>query len=251
MPERYSGMGYWEMITRQMSIVSKSQQNKFKESKIAVIGCGGIGGSAIEMLARMGIGELIIVDKDQFDLSNLNRQVMSSLNCLSKDKVKVTKERIRSINPYLKITSFNEELTEDNVETIIGDSDIVIDALDNLITRIIISRYSEKKNIPFIHGAIHKTLGELTVFNRETKTNYEEMFNLPSLNKPLNNETKDKLNSLTKNVPPVIGPVPNIIGSLEAMEAYKIITKIGKVVLAPKLLTFDLLNYESFNIEEL
>ena len=239
------------MITRQMSIVTKSEQNRFKESKIAVIGCGGIGGSAIEMLARMGVGELIIVDKDHFDLSNLNRQVMSSLACLSKDKVEVTKERIRLINPFVKVTSFNEELTENNVEKIIGNSDIIIDALDNLITRIIISRYAKEKNIPFIHGAIYKTQGELTVFNEDTKTNYEEMFNLPSLNKPLNKETIEKVNSLVKNVPPVIGPVPNVIGSLEAMEAYKIITKIGDVTLAPKLLTFDLLNYSSFNIEEL
>ena len=65
---------YWEMLTRQLPLVSTEEQEKFKNSKITVIGCGGIGGQCIEMLARMGIGELILVDEDKFDLTNLNRQ---------------------------------------------------------------------------------------------------------------------------------------------------------------------------------
>ena len=73
MPTRYIGDGYWEIISRQMSIVTRSQQERFKESKIAVIGCGGIGGETIEMLARMGVGQLNLVDEDAFDLSNLNK----------------------------------------------------------------------------------------------------------------------------------------------------------------------------------
>ena len=71
MPERFIEMGYWEIISRQMSIVTKSQQERFKDSKITVIGCGGIGGSAIEMVTRMGIGKLTVLDKDYFDFSNL------------------------------------------------------------------------------------------------------------------------------------------------------------------------------------
>ena len=69
MPTRYIGDGYWEIASRQMSIVTRSEQERFKDAKITVIGCGGIGGETIEMLARMGIGELILVDKDAFDLS--------------------------------------------------------------------------------------------------------------------------------------------------------------------------------------
>ena len=79
MPTRYIGDGYWELISRQMSIVTRSQQERFKEAKIAVIGCGGIGGQTIEMLARMGVGQLNLVDEDAFDLSNLNRQTIKSL----------------------------------------------------------------------------------------------------------------------------------------------------------------------------
>ena len=82
MPERFKEMGYWELETRQMSIVTKSEQTRFKDAKIAVMGCGGIGGEVIEMLARMGVGELNVVDNDYFDLSNINRQVLSSFENL-------------------------------------------------------------------------------------------------------------------------------------------------------------------------
>lgn len=250
MPERYKGMGYWEIATRQMSIVTKSQQTRFKDAKIAVIGCGGIGGAAIEMLARMGIGELTIIDEDQFDFSNLNRQLMSNTNVLGLSKSEVTKEKIRLTNPYTKVTAFNDRLTEKNIDKIVNGCNIIIDALDNIETRIILSRYSQKNNIPLIHGAIHGTMGQLTVFTKETKS-YEEMFSLPSKGKELNEDTKKELNNLTKGVPPVIGPVPNIIGCLEAFEAFKYITNIGEVIYAPKILNFDLLNLNSFKIIEL
>ena len=79
MPTRYIGDGYWEIASRQMRIVTRSKQQKFKDSKITIIGCGGIGGQTIEMLARMGVGELILVDEDAFDMSNLNRQNFATL----------------------------------------------------------------------------------------------------------------------------------------------------------------------------
>lgn len=86
------------MVDRQLSIVSKEDQLKFKESKIAVVGCGGIGGAAIEMLSRMGVGQLILIDEDEFDVSNLNRQVLSSVNDLKQPKALVAKKRVETIN---------------------------------------------------------------------------------------------------------------------------------------------------------
>lgn len=251
MPTRYIGDGYWEIISRQMSIVTQSEQKRFKESKITVIGCGGIGGETIEMLARMGIGKINLVDKDHFDISNLNRQTLSNLKEIGLSKSKVAKEKIRLINPYTKVKYFNEELNEKNISQIIENSDIVIDALDNILTRIKVSRYCTKNKIPFIHGAIHGTEGQLTVFTPENNIDYETMFSLPSKNQPLNENIINKINNLTNGVPPVIGPTPNIIGCLEAIEAFKIITGIGDIIKAPQLLTFDLLNLNSFNIQKL
>ena len=250
MPERFIGMGYWEIITRQMSIVTKSQQTRFKESKVGVIGCGGIGGSAIEMLARMGVGKLTIIDKDSFDMSNLNRQVMSSIDSLGKSKSEVTKENIRLINPYVKVKAINGELNENNIEEVLSGCDVVVDGLDNLFTRVLVSRYARENEIPFVHGAIHETMGQLTVFNEKTLS-YEELFSLPSEGKELNKNTESELQKLSQNVPPVIGPIANIIGSLESFEAFKLITGIGTPTFAPKVLNIDLLDLSSFSCLEL
>lgn len=251
MPTRFIGEGYWEIVTRQMSIVTKSEQTRFKDAKIAVIGCGGIGGDAISMLARMGVGSLNLVDEDEFDISNLNRQALSNFTTIGISKSEAAKEAVRLINPYTKVTAFDERLSEDNIAKIVDDADIVIDAVDNLITRIIVSRYAKKNNIPFIHGAIHGTMGQMTVFNPENDIDYETMFGLPSKGKKLTEEVIDEVLKLTNGVPPVIGPNPNIIGCLEAMAAYKIITGIGEVIEAPKLFTYDLLDFNSFRVETL
>ena len=251
MPTRYIGDGYWEIASRQMSIVTRSEQERFKDAKITVIGCGGIGGETIEMLARMGAGELVLVDKDAFDLSNLNRQTLASIADLGLDKSAVAAEKVRLINPYVKTTTFNEHIDQTNIDRVIGDSDIVIDALDNVLTRVIVSRKAKEKGIPYIHGAIHGTMGQITVFLPNSEKTYEEMFNLPSLGKELDSETIEALKNVTSGVPPVIGPTPNLIGCLEAFEAYKIITGVGKVTVAPKILTFDLLDLGSFSLDEI
>ena len=251
MPTRYIGDGYWEIASRQMSIVTRSEQQRFKDEKITVIGCGGIGGETIEMLARMGIGELVLVDKDAYDLSNLNRQTLATIADLGLTKSDVAAEKVRLINPYFKVTTFYEHVDQTNIEKVIGDSDIVIDALDNVLTRVIVSRAAKEKGIPYIHGAIHGTLGQITVFLPNSDKTYEEMFNLPSIGKELNDETIGELKKVTSGVPPVIGPTPNLIGCLEAFEAYKAITGVGKVTVAPKILTFDLLDLSSFSLNEL
>jgi molybdopterin/thiamine biosynthesis adenylyltransferase len=250
MPTRYNGMGYWEIISRQMSIVTKSQQNMVKNGKVAVIGCGGIGGSVIEQLARMGVGNINLIDKDKFDLSNFNRQLISGLDTLAKEKSYSAKKRVRNINPYVNVNAFNEELNENNVEKIIEDSDVVVDALDNLVTRVIVSRAAKKLDIPYVHGAIHGTMGQVSVFTPKTKS-YEELFQLPSINKDLDENLKKDIKKLNIEIPPVIGPIPNIVGCLEAFEAFKILTDIGKVTYSPKILKFNILDLSSFNIVDL
>lgn len=239
---------YWQMMTRQITLADKEEQEKFRNAKITVIGCGGIGGQTIEMLARMGVGELVLVDEDSFDWTNLNRQTFATTENIGLSKSEVSRQKVESINPYVKVTSFNEHVDASNIDALIEDCDIVIDALDNILTRVIVSRKARKKRIPFIHGAIHGALGQLTVFLSNTKS-YEEMFNLPSAGKELTEDVIEELNSIASSTPPAIGPTPNLIGCLEAMEAYKIMTGIGKVTVAPNILTFDLLDLNSFGIE--
>lgn len=240
---------YWEIVNRQRGILNKKEQLKLKNSMITVIGCGGIGGAVIEMLARMGAYNLKIVDKDQFDISNINRQLMSSMDKIGQSKTEVTSEVVASINPDIKVETFNTELNKENVLDIISKSNVVVDALDNLKARIIASRCAMDQKIPFVHGAIHGTMGQLTTFTSQTPT-YEETFKLSSHNKSLSEEVMNEVEKLAKAVPPVIGPVPNIVGCLQAFEVVKILTGRGKVIAAPEVLIFDLLKKDQFTTVE-
>ncbi|MBE6496921.1 MAG: HesA/MoeB/ThiF family protein [Methanobrevibacter sp.] len=241
---------YWEILTRQMPLLDKEEQEKFRNAKITVIGCGGIGGQTIEMLARMGIGSLVLVDEDTFDWTNLNRQTLATANDIGFEKSKVAKQKVEQINPYVNVECFTEHVDESNIDKLIQDANIVIDALDNVLTRVIVSRKARENRIPFIHGAIHGTMGQITVFLSNTKS-YEELFNLPSFERELTSDVIDELKGIASTTPPAIGPTPNLIGCLEAIEAFKIITGIGKVTVVPKILTFDLLDFTSFTTEEL
>jgi molybdopterin-synthase adenylyltransferase len=247
MSKKYDEATYWEIINRQKEILNKKEQLKLRDSKITVIGCGGIGGAVIEMLTRMGVNHLKIVDKDKFDVSNINRQLMSGIDRVGQSKTEVTKEIISSINPFIEVETFNTELNEQNVDEIIGKSSIVVDALDNLKARIITSRSSLKHEIPFVHGAIHGTMGQITTFTPETPT-YEEIFKLSSLGQDLSEKVLMDLNKLTRATPPVIGPIPNIVGCLQAFEIFKILTGRENVITAPDVLVFDLMKKNPFSI---
>ena len=238
---------YWEIINRQKEILNKKEQLKLKDSTITVIGCGGIGGAVIEMLTRMGVNHLKIVDKDKFDVSNINRQLMSSMDSVGQYKTEVTKEIINSINPFVEVETFNTELNEINVDEIIGNCSVVVDALDNLKARIITSRSALKHELPFVHGAIHGTMGRITTFTTETPT-YEEIFKLSSHGQDLTEKVLMDLNKLTRTTPPVIGPIPNIVGCLQAFEVVKILTVRKNIITSPEVLVFDLMKKNPFSI---
>ena len=249
MSGNYDETTYWEIIDRQREILNKKEQLKLKNSKITVIGCGGIGGAVIEMLARMGVLHLKIVDKDKFDVSNINRQLMSSMERVGQAKTEVTKEIIETINPFVEVETFNTELNQENVDEIVAGSSVVVDALDNLTARIITSRCALKLQIPFVHGAIHGTMGQITTFTSETPT-YEETFKLSSFGKDLNDEVLSEVEKIARAVPPVMGSVPNIVGCLQAFEVVKILTGRGNIITAPEVLIFDLMKKKPFSVVE-
>lgn len=250
MTRKYQEQEYWQILDRQKEILSREEQLLLKNSQVLVVGCGGIGGSAAEMLARMGVGKIKAVDKDHFELSNLNRQLMSDLSNIGASKAEVTREILQKINPLLEVEAHSKELTADNVSSLLGGCTIVIDALDNLLSRIIVGREALKKDIPFVHGAIHGTQGQITTFTSRT-VSYEEMFKLPSHQKDLTPEVMEALGKLSQEVPPSISSVPNIVGCIQAFEAMKIITARGSPILAPDMLVFDLLKKNPFSLVQL
>lgn len=218
-PVRYS---------RNFPTINLSEQITLLRSKVAVIGCGGLGGNIIELLARLGIGTIIFSDGDLFTESNLNRQLLCTENNLKKEKVKVALKRIHQINSSINAQSFFQFINKDNIAFIIRNADIVVDALDNIPARFILEKACKKLKIPLIHGAVNGLQGQIcTIFPEDVGLN--AIYG-----------GKDKyLNKTPSNQVSVLSATPSLIASLQVNEVLKILLHKGKP-LQNKLLLINL-----------
>ena len=237
---------YNNMISRQKEILDEKQQEILRTTPVAVVGCGGLGGTVIEQLVRAGFENLTIVDKDVFDETNLNRQVRSNIDTIGLSKVQSTQDFLKKINPDVNIDSYDMSLNEDNIPEVLRGNEIVIDAVDNVYTRVMISREARNQNIPFVHAAVEKTAGQLSIF-KPNSISYEELFRLKSLDLSLS-DAEDYLLSISKNKPQVFGFTPSIFASLEVSETIKYLLELDDVVLAPKVLMWDIFDITSFRL---
>lgn len=240
---------YQNMISRQKEIFSEEEQEILRTTPIVIIGCGGLGGTIIEQFVRAGFEELTIVDQDVFDETNLNRQVRSNLNTVGKSKVKITKSAMEQINPNINITDYDLTIDEKNISKILKGNKILVDAVDNVYTRVLISREAKQQGMVFVHSAVEKTMGQLSVFEPKS-VSYEELFRLKSVDKALDDDVKNYLLSISAKKPQVLGVTPSIFGSLQVNETIKYILNKKDVVLAPKVLMWDLFNMSSFRLIE-
>jgi len=237
---------YNNMISRQVEIFTEEDQELLRNTPVVVMGSGGLGGTIIEQLVRTGFENITIIDQDVFDETNLNRQVRSNLDTIGKSKVKTTKEAAEKINPNVNITDYDLTIDSSNISEVLKGNKILIDAVDNVYTRVLISREAKKQGITFVHSAVDKTTGQLSVFEPDSKS-YEELFKLKSFEKDLE-ESKEYLLSLSTKKPQVLGITPAIFGSLEVNETIKYILGKEDVILAPKVLQWDLFDISSFRI---
>ena len=143
-----------ERYSRNIPAVSEEDQNKLKQSSVLVAGCGGLGGFIVEYLARMGIGAITAVDGDVFCESNLNRQLLSRVDNLGKKKALAVADRVREINPDVRVQAVPEFLTEENAVGLMEGTDIVMDALDNVDSRYILEDAAAEAGLTIVHGAI-------------------------------------------------------------------------------------------------
>lgn len=240
---------YQNMISRQKEIFSEEEQEILRTTPIVIIGCGGLGGTIIEQFVRAGFEELTIVDQDVFDETNLNRQVRSNLGTVGKSKVKITKSAMEQINPNINITDYDLIIDEKNISKILKGNKILVDAVDNVYTRVLISREAKQQGMVFVHSAVEKTMGQLSVFEPNS-VSYEELFRLKSVDKALDDDVKNYLLSISAKKPQVLGVTPSIFGSLQVNETIKYILNKKDVVLAPKVLMWDLFNMSSFRLIE-
>ena len=203
---------------RNLGVVSPSEQVKLLQSKVAIIGAGGLGGTVLEFLTRMGIGELIIADKDTIGDSNLNRQILSKETNLGQSKTEVAVKRVKEINSSIDITGHSVFIDSDNVKKIIKGADVVADALDNLPVRFMLQKACRELNIPLVHGAIAGFNGQLTTIFPQDKgleLIYGTDRDLPE------HGSEAELGAPTM--------IPALIASLEAQEVLKILLKRGKL----------------------
>jgi len=203
-------------------------QQKIDESKVLVIGAGGLASPVLLYLAAAGVGEIGIIDDDIVDLSNLQRQIIHSEAEIGKLKVESAKQRIASINSSVKITTWNVRLTPDNAQDICSNWDLIIDGTDNIPTRYLVDDICMIIGIPWVYGSIYRFEGQVSVFNYQDGPCYRDLFPEPP---PAN-----LIPSCADGG--VFGVLPGIIGSLQATEAIKIILNRGQI-LTGKLLVYD------------
>lgn len=140
--------------SRNIPALSVEDMEKLAGSKVLVVGCGGLGGNIIEYLARVGVGALKVVDGDVFEASNLNRQILSTSENLGQSKAMAAAERVRAIDPEIDVTPVCEFLTKENASALMADADIVVDALDNAASRLVLEDAAAEAGLAIVHGAI-------------------------------------------------------------------------------------------------
>ena len=152
-----------EVYARNQKRLSSEDQIKLLQSHVAVIGLGGLGGTVTEILARIGIGSLTLVDGDSFDDSNLNRQLLSSTEVLGEQKATVAAKRVKAVNPAVKTQAVSSFLTAENAETLLSGATIAVDCLDSITDRFTLEAACRKMAITMVSAAIGGTSGQLTV----------------------------------------------------------------------------------------
>jgi adenylyltransferase/sulfurtransferase len=219
-------------------------QQKLKAAKVLVVGSGGLGSPVLLYLAAAGIGTIGIVDFDVVDDSNLQRQVLFGVNEIGKPKVEAAKQRLQALNPHIEFVLYNTQLTSQNALDIIKDYDVVADGTDNFPTRYLVNDACVLLGKPNVYASIFQFEGQVSVFNYrnangEFGPNYRDLYPTPP--------PPGLVPSCAEGG--VLGVLPGIIGSLQALEVIKVVTGVGEP-LAGRFYIFDALSFESrtFNI---
>lgn len=219
-------------------------QQKLKAAKVLVVGSGGLGSPVLLYLAAAGVGTIGIVDFDVVDDSNLQRQVLFGVNEIGKAKVEAARERLQALNPHIEFVLYNTQLTSQNALDIIKDYDVVADGTDNFPTRYLVNDACVLLGKPNVYASIFQFEGQVSVFNYkqtngEFGPNYRDLYPTPP--------PPGLVPSCAEGG--VLGVLPGIIGSLQALEVIKVVTGVGEPLVG-RFYIFDALSFESrtFNI---
>lgn len=214
--------------------VGEQGQLRLLESKVLLLGAGGLGSPAAMYLAAAGVGTLGIIDMDVVDVSNLQRQLLHNTDRVGERKVDSAKKTLTAMNPDLAVATYDVRLAADNVLSIMDGYDLVVDGTDNFPTRYLVNDASVLTSIPVVHGSIFRFEGQVTVFDSTRGPCYRCL-----LPEPPPAELAPSCAEAG-----VLGVLPGIIGSIQALEAIKVLLDLGDPLIG-RLLTYDALE-ESF-----
>ncbi len=213
--------------------VGEEGQSALLGSRVLLVGAGGLASPAALYLAAAGVGTIGIIDFDVVDTSNLQRQILHSLDRVGQLKVESARERLTALNPDVKVEPYAERLSAANVLDVMGDYDVVVDGADNFPTRYLVNDASLHLRTPVVHGSIFRFEGQATVFTPYEGPCYRCLFREPP--------PPELAPSCAEAG--VLGVLPGIIGSIQAMEVIKLLLGLGEP-LKGRLLTYDSLDQE-------
>ncbi|MCX8030041.1 MAG: HesA/MoeB/ThiF family protein [Thermodesulfovibrionales bacterium] len=222
---------------RNQRVIKRVEQLALLNSCVAIVGCGGLGGYTIEMLARLGVGQLICIDPDYFREEDLNRQRFCNLNTLGQLKAEVIKEELKNINPAVVVKAHTSSFLPEIGETLLAGAQVVVDALDSFEARTDLAETCRRLSIPLVHGAIAGWYGQVSV--QEIESNklidlFKSSCGKRELQRELGNPSF----------------APPFISAIQVAETIKILLQKDNNLLLNKLFFFDLLTF-SFELGQL
>ena len=223
-----------ERYLRQLPLFGEAGQSKLATASVFIAGAGGLGSPVATYLAAAGVGRIVLLDCDMVEATNLNRQFLHHAADIGLEKAKSGTAKLSAFNPEIQISAVCERLTKENVIDLIGDCDIIVDALDNDETRRILAEFAVQNGLPYFHAAVSGFSGQFASFYPNEGPCYFCVFSA--------DESKEKK-------PPflIVGATAGIVGSMEAGEVIKYIT--GKSKSVGKLFIWDGLNNSLNSIE--
>jgi len=212
--------------------IDAAGQQRLLDSSVLIVGMGGLGSPAAMYLASAGIGHLVLADFDKVEISNLQRQIIHGTEDIGRDKVDSAYDRLSQLNPEITITRFKQKLDDTTLDDLVPQVDLVVDGCDNFATRFAVNRACVKHYKPLVSGAAIRFEGQVSVFlNDGHGPCYHCLYKEGGNEEMLCSENG------------VLAPVTGLIGSLQAIEAIKVLTNIGEPLVG-RLLVIDALTME-------
>ncbi|MDR0438911.1 MAG: HesA/MoeB/ThiF family protein [Methanocalculaceae archaeon] len=211
-----------ERYVRQIPVIGDVGQKKLENASVFLAGCGGLGSPVAFYLAAAGLGHLRIADRDVVEETNLNRQILHQPDRIGMPKAASAKQTLEAFNPDIEVMTFASSIDEKTASRMIGDADIIVDAMDNFIARYVLNEISHALDIPLVHGGVAGLTGQATLI-------------VPGKTACLSCIFPDAKTTIGT---PILGTTAGVIGLIEAQETIKYLTNTGKT-LAGKLLLWD------------